>query len=335
VAEAVRPAINGDLNITAFETTMDHTSTDEFQATVGLQLHIRSIPEVLGFEFISLTPELSHSAAVKEIKRLGDLIKNDMELFPKGIQPPALKNPEACFLGIAKDIRDMIYEYTVTNYILGRSESVAQHANYGDSIEYGLSPEILRVCRQMGLQRGDFDYSSMLRYRDYSGAGARNSTKFSSLVPNPFYASEAHPVEYALGEAKQAAATYDVTEFKNQRALVLEYLESQYQALILTDAKLTEYIKEAKRKEGVLDPNPVQRLVPRFIEARDMALATFYVDEHAQAFIRKKPLHTQLHWLIYEKRLELIYSEMPRENAIRKMQPWSSMTGQNSLNNSS
>jgi hypothetical protein len=73
-----------------------------------------------------------------------------------------------------------------------------------------------------------------------------------------------HPVEAGLEKAMIAADEDNITDFKEARNRVLDYLERQYARIALASTAVTEFIKGEKRKDGFFDPcdlyDPVQDL---------------------------------------------------------------------------
>jgi hypothetical protein len=73
----------------------------------------------------------------------------------------------------------------------------------------------------------------------------------SSSSRNPFRQKGAcHPVEKALIKAKAAAYENDISKLKKQRAIVLEYLEPQYQCIVSAAREMVEEIKQLKIDDG-------------------------------------------------------------------------------------
>lgn len=68
------------------------------------------------------------------------------------------EEPQASFMGIPLDVRRIIYKILLVNPILGLSLSVSESANFGESTQYNLHPNVLAVCRQTNREGVDVLY---------------------------------------------------------------------------------------------------------------------------------------------------------------------------------
>jgi hypothetical protein len=72
---------------------------------------------------------------------------------------------------------------------------------------------------------------------------------------NPFRGETMHPVEKALIQAQIAVDSYNGAAFKEQRSIVLEYLEPQYRRVCIAAENMVHFIKEEKHYYGLFDLN--------------------------------------------------------------------------------
>jgi hypothetical protein len=87
---------------------------------------------------------------MSEEKAISVAKKLPMDLSYEFYNQQMAKKPAASrFLALPREIRDMIYIYLLVNPILGTMQSISEWYSYGVRAEYGLTPEILRTCRQM------------------------------------------------------------------------------------------------------------------------------------------------------------------------------------------
>jgi hypothetical protein len=94
----------------------------------------------------ALTSLMSEEKAISVAKKL------PMDLSYEFYNQQMAKKPAASrFLALPREVRDMIYIYLLVNPILGTRKSIDEWNRYGDGrrAKYGLTPGILRTCRQM------------------------------------------------------------------------------------------------------------------------------------------------------------------------------------------
>lgn len=76
------------------------------------------------------------------------------------LEAPAVpNNPEACFLGVPEEIRNLFYDYLLVNPVLGTHLSVSKFSGCGADVPYDLSPQLLRVCKQVHREGTDVLYN--------------------------------------------------------------------------------------------------------------------------------------------------------------------------------
>jgi hypothetical protein len=96
---------------------------------------------------------LSESALtglISEEKARSIAKKLPMDLSYEFYNQQMAKKPAASrFLALPREIRDMIYIYLLVNPILGTRKSIDEWYGYRVRAKYGLTPGILRTCRQM------------------------------------------------------------------------------------------------------------------------------------------------------------------------------------------
>ncbi|RDL31999.1 uncharacterized protein BP5553_09401 [Venustampulla echinocandica] len=105
--------------------------------------------------------------------------------------------------------------------------------------------------------------------------------------PTPKEAAD-HPVEYNLFLAQLASDINDVPGFKQRRAIVLEYLEPQYQRICKAASNLIGFIKEEKTRGKLFDVNKTSDAILD-IESDRPVTAIILLEDYGASFGRDMP----------------------------------------------
>ncbi|KAF8849463.1 hypothetical protein BDZ45DRAFT_772498 [Acephala macrosclerotiorum] len=122
-----------------------------------------------------------------------------------------------------------------------------------------------------------------------------------------------HTVEDSLDHAREACKHHNAMTFKEHRAKIIEYLEPQYWDILKRRKALSEFI-EKEIKEG----NKLLSFSLPDVETR-MYLALAYLGDYAKSFERHLDMHTRALMLKRKHKYDLIYDNLPRELAMKKL----------------
>lgn len=150
-----------------------------------------------------------------------------------------------------------------------------------------------------------FDYGAYeLQYSEYQEAEYRN----------PFTGGDnscMHPVEWALRTAINHENSTDV--FKLHRAVVVEYLEKQFQEVYEMATDIHQFINEEKHSNGLLHADRVP-------EKEEFWRALLHFERYAKSFQRHVPPETAFEIRKQGKHFTNLYEGMRREQAMDHMQ---------------
>lgn len=140
-----------------------------------------------------------------------------------------------------------------------------------------------------------------------------------TTTPNPYRGERYHPVEEALCEIISAIQfrRQDVEFFKEQRAIVLQYLEPQYEKIITGCKIVNSFVKDEQMAGGLFDVDlqPNAQFLHR-CETDHLAQALLLLEDYAVSFERCMPFHIRCHFNTLKTKLDKINNAMPREKAI-------------------
>jgi hypothetical protein len=118
---------------------------------------------------------------------------------------------------------------------------------------------------------------------------------------NPFWN---HPVENALYTSRIYSDQENILAFKEGRATVLDYLESQHHRIVAAASNFNEFIKEQKRANNTCFwPKEVVSLI----------------EDYVAAFIRNMSSEVKLHIRKHPSRFHKYYAELPRGKLLKKL----------------
>ncbi len=133
-----------------------------------------------------------------------------------------------------------------------------------------------------------------------------------NALQNPFKGKHTHPIEAALMRAKLVSGKEDLVEFKNQRAIILEYLENQYQCISSAAIRLVDFVKEEKFHDGLLDAHllndPARHCWDYHRHMEKLGKAMLLVEEYAQSFKRDMPMEIKQEVRQYQRLFDSFYS---------------------------
>ncbi|CZR65107.1 uncharacterized protein PAC_15007 [Phialocephala subalpina] len=172
---------------------------------------------------------------------------------------------------------------------------------------FEINPEIRSEMKpQWGVKRNDSNHK---RWAWNDGWGSFRNTD------NPFLCSPLHPVEDSLQDASMAIEVDDIDLFVQARQNTLEYLEPQYQRIMVAAREVAEFVKEHKICSSFLDAHSRP-------ESVDFAIAiesVMVLERYAKSFRRDVPPATEFNIRKMKHRFLLGYSAFPRETSLRHL----------------
>jgi hypothetical protein len=147
---------------------------------------------------------------------------------------------------------------------------------------------------------------------DRNFIGSMNWTNWTGQPKSP-YVQGGHPLEKGLHDATEASYFNRLDVFKQKRAIVLDYLEPQYQKIVAATLALTEFIKEKKKKGGMLDPDGY------FRHDADHTIAIILIEDLANSFRREMPHSTKASIRPRQEEFELEYDFLPRQTLLTEL----------------
>jgi hypothetical protein len=155
-------------------------------------------------------------------------------------------------------------------------------------------------------------FERCLPYKQQMGNVDDFETIWSGPPHSPFVQGR-HPVEEGLRDAAKASYFNRLDAFNQKRAIVLDYLEPQYQKVVAATLALTNFIKENKQKGKIFDPNRCSMI------DEDLALAVILIEDLEQSFRRDMPHSTMAFIRGKQDQFELQYDVLPREALLKQM----------------
>jgi hypothetical protein len=146
----------------------------------------------------------------------------------------------------------------------------------------------------------------------------------NNVLSNPFKRQFPHPVESALMRAKTASNNEDLPAFKIERIQIIEYLEIQYQRILVTASKLNDFIKENKHNGGLFDADrqngPYYGAYQDEDYSQKCATALVLLCEYAETFRRDIPLEIKANIRLYQQVYESFYTELGVRSLLQKVE---------------
>ncbi|KAF7937297.1 uncharacterized protein EAE98_001611 [Botrytis deweyae] len=151
--------------------------------------------------------------------------------------------------------------------------------------------------------------------------------EFTALSHNPFLSQEFHPkalahtVEAGLQKArymteKESGDITKTTKFKEERSVILKYLERQFCRISHASQEIVDFVKLQKRKWGIFDPACTKEY-----NGFDMVIYTeamVLIENYVASFTRELDASTKMAVRVQFGLFEHRYASMSREFGLKK-----------------
>jgi hypothetical protein len=215
------------------------------------------------------------------------------------------------------DLPNPDYEHELHQLITGNSPVEVLPEMYGHLLQYARSFERYEPFKfEMGLDGGEGLETAM-------GKSYSRHARLLKQHTNPYRRlNRYHPVEAALGKARNHLNYGQTGEFKKYRSEVLTYLEPQYEQIVNACDNLTYFVKVEKRAGRLFDVNHGHENLPCgdfSFETYNCAVALDLLEEYANSFTRHLDFRTKAFFRIHQHQLDYVFNQRPREMALQQL----------------
>ena len=156
---------------------------------------------------------------------------------------------------------------------------------------FKMYPRILKYAQAFELNINFREEMSLTQDQSLSQEWLGDNFDFyhSNALRNPFKGYLAHPVEAGLMRAKLASDRENLVQFENERANILEYLETQYQRISAASTEVIDFVKTTTLVEEYAEAfkRDMPMEMKKDIRRHQRLFDSFYAGSNCEALMRQ------------------------------------------------